>query len=84
MMENVLINFEDTGYSFLFRLELRSFEGHQVHFQSMGQAHTHTTFIGFSVQKTHWKSLTAGQSLQTKDGTSAAEVLSHLHQPSWS
>ena len=30
----------------------------------MGQAHMLTTLIASSVQKTHWKSLTAGQSLK--------------------
>ena len=61
MMENVLVNFEDTGYSFYFvsNFEVLKVTPDTVH----GVAHTHTTSIGFSVQKIHWKSLTAGQFL---------------------
>ena len=86
MMENVLVNFEDTGYSFYFISschELRSFEG-DPGYSSWGSPIRTQLQLAFSVQETHWKSLTAGQSLLSRWGTSATEVLSRLDRPSWS
>ena len=45
MMENVLVNFEDTGNSFLIVSNFEVLKGHWVHLQSMGHAHTHTIFF---------------------------------------
>ena len=61
MMENVLVKFKGTGYSFI---SSRTSKFLKVTLGLVpGQACMHAPSFTPSVQKTHWKSLTAGQSL---------------------